>query len=71
MSGVVAGLPIVSLFQSAMRQRITWGFLPLERHFKQAFDEDLGQDNLYEIRNCRELDAVYPGGDIDFTCNEL
>lgn len=60
----VTGLPRV-------RERLTWGFLPLERHFREAFDADLGQDALYKIRNCRELDAVYPGGNVDLTCDEL
>ena len=64
-------LPRTTVFQSAMRERMTWGLLPLERHFRQAFDEDLGQNGIYKIRNCRELDAVYPGGNIDFTCDEL
>lgn len=67
----ISGLPTVSVFKSAMRERLTWGFLPLERHFRQAFDEDLGQDGVYEIRNCLELDAVYSGGNVDFTQDEL
>lgn len=45
--------------------------LPLERDFRQAFAEDLGEDGVYEIRNCRELDAVYSGGNVDFTQDEL
>lgn len=63
-------LPRVSLFQSAMRQTLTWGNLPSWEVFKDAYEADLG-DNSYEIRNCRELDAVYPDGNVDFTCNEL
>jgi hypothetical protein len=64
-------MPRVSLFQSAIRDRLTWGFLPLERRFKEAFDADLGQDGLYKIRNCRELDAVYSVGSVDLTRDEL
>lgn len=67
----VSGLHRVSVFHSAVRERLTWGFLPLERRFRQAFDEDLGQEGVYKIRNCRELDAVYDGGNIDFTKDEL
>lgn len=64
-------LPRVSVFESAMRQIMTWGFLPLERDFRQAFDEDLGQDAVYPISNAKELEAVYPEGSKDFTCDEL
>ena len=64
-------LPKTTVFQSAMRQRMTWGELPEEYYFEMAFREDLGEDGIYKIRNCRELDAVYSGGNVDFTCDEL
>lgn len=63
-------LPRCSVFQSAMRQRMTWGVLPTHAAFRDAYWQDLG-DGVYKIRNCRELEAVYSGGNVDFTCDEL
>lgn len=63
-------LPNTTVFKSAMRQTMTWGVIPDWKSFSEAFREDLGE-GPYEIRNCRELDAVYHGGNIDFTCEEL
>jgi hypothetical protein len=63
-------LPRVSVFQSAMRERMTWGSLPSHAAFRDAYWADLG-DKPYEIRNCRKLDAVYPNGNVDLNCDEL
>ena len=59
------------MFQSAMRMSLNYGQLPSEEESEQAFKGDLGEDGVYEIRNCRELEAVYSGGNVDFDCDDL
>lgn len=58
-------LPRVSLFQSAMRMRLTYGVLPTYEAFKDAFEGDLG-DSEYVITNCRDI-----GGNGSFSCDGL
>lgn len=59
------GLPRVSLFQSAMRMRLTYGVLPTREQFDDAFEGDLGPDGVYRVRNCKRV------GNRDFTCATL
>ena len=59
-----------SIFKSAMRQSMSYGTLPEKAVFEQAFAEEC-PDGVYQIRNCRELDAVYDGGNVDFDCEKL
>lgn len=59
-----------SVFKSAMRMSMTYGTLPPKEAFEQVFTEEC-PDGVYEIRNCRELDAVYDGGNVDFDCEGL
>jgi len=58
-------LPRVSLFQSAMRMRLTYGVLP-ERHvFVQAFSDDVGLERHYHITNCPRV------GTAEYSCAAL
>ena len=59
------GLPRVSVFQSAMRMRLTYGELPTREQFEDAFEGDLGPDGVYQVRNCKRV------GNQDFTCAGL
>jgi len=49
---------------------LTYGILPGYDAFSIRFHEAC-PTGIYEIRNCRELDAVYPGGNVDFDFDGL
>lgn len=52
-----------------MIQSLTYGELPEFERFRAAFNSryPLG---VYKIRDCRILDAIYEGGNVDFSLEE-
>lgn len=49
---------------------MTYGTMPAFSDFEKAYESHVGS-GTYEIRNCRELEAVYNGGNVDFDLEGL
>lgn len=50
-----------------IRLSFTYGTLPTFEVFRERWLFELGLCGIYPIRNAPELDAVYPGGNVDLT----